>query len=52
MENSKIKKLDVEVDAELNDWLPDEVFNEVYEKIAALEAIHEEEGFKAGFRLE
>lgn len=26
------------------------MFNEVYEKIAALEAIHEEEGFKAGFQ--
>lgn len=46
----EIKKLNSEVDKQLEDWLPDEVFNEIYMKTAELEALNQEAGFEAGFR--
>ena len=46
----EIKKLNSEVDKQLQDWLPDEVFNEIYMKTAELEALNQEAGFEAGFR--
>ena len=41
--------LEAELDEQLNEWLPDEVFEEIYNKTAAIEARCEEEGFQAGY---
>jgi hypothetical protein len=49
-ELSKRNVFDAEMDKQLNEWLPDEVFEEIYNKMAALEALHEEESFQAGFK--
>ncbi|MDS1029172.1 hypothetical protein RDV78_01465 [Bacillota bacterium LX-D] len=45
-----IMKLNSEVDKQLHDWLPNEVFDEIYMKTAELEALNQEAGFEAGFR--
>lgn len=43
------KRLEKEIDHQLKFLLPEDVFNEITNKIASLEALCEEEGYQAGF---
>lgn len=49
--NSEIKILDNEVDSILRNHIPTDIFDELYDKIAKVEAFHNEDGFHKGFNM-
>ncbi len=49
--NDQVKVLDHELNRIFKYKLPGELYDQVYNKTAALEALHNEDGFQAGFIL-
>lgn len=47
--NTEIQRLDKEIDDILRKHIPADLFEELYEKIARVEALHNEDGFKEGY---
>lgn len=51
MMGGSVKAADKELDQILVDHLPGEAFDEVYDQVASLEALHNEAGFKYGYMI-